>query len=132
MDPRHWGKSAWKFYHDVALGYPDNPTEEDKRNYYTFYATIQNILPCGTCRANERTHFDNRPLTLDDLKDRESLVSWTIDHHNAVNAMLGKRLLNKSEAFDQMTKKPKYGLYIGGGIAIIAILILIVYLAKKK
>lgn len=132
MDPKLWGKSAWKFFHDVSLGYPDNPTEEDKRNYYTFYATLQSVLPCETCKSHEKQHFNAKPLTLNDLKDRESLVTWCIDHHNAVNAMLGKRVLSRQEAFNQITNKPKYGIYIFSGAILIAVLILFFYYARKK
>lgn len=131
MNPSQWGKEGWRFFHAVSLGYPDDPTEEDKRNYYTFYSTLQHILPCGICRNNEAEHFRKRPLTLDDLKDRESLVSWGIDHHNSVNAMLGKKILTKQEAFQKYHSTPNYKVYIAGGAVIIGLLLLFFYLKKK-
>ena len=33
ITPQEWGPHGWKFIHYVSLGYPENPTEEDKHKY---------------------------------------------------------------------------------------------------
>ena len=33
FSPLIWGRQAWHFIHMVALTYPNNPTEADKKNY---------------------------------------------------------------------------------------------------
>ena len=55
LDQDSWGPSGWKFMHYVSLGYPNNPTEEDKINYKKFYTSLQHILPCAKC-ANNYSH----------------------------------------------------------------------------
>ena len=37
IKPNIWGPHGWKFLHYVSLGYPENPTPEDKINYKNFY-----------------------------------------------------------------------------------------------
>ena len=50
IKPSIWGPHGWKFMHYVSLGYPSNPTEEDKKNYKTFYilynisCLVRNVL----------------------------------------------------------------------------------------
>ena len=33
MLPEIWGKHGWNFLHLITMGYPDNPTEDEKRQY---------------------------------------------------------------------------------------------------
>lgn len=134
-NPKRWGDSAWKFLHNVSLGYPEEPTFEDKQNYYNLFSNLGNILPCKLCRTNEKVHFSNKPLTIDDLKDRTSLVNWVIDHHNEVNRSLGKRTLTREEAYDAITRGKKeqpVGLYISGAVAVLVCIVIAVYLINKR
>ena len=52
IGPNVWGPHGWKFMHYVSLGYPQVPTENDKRNYKEFYSNLKNVLPCKTCAMN--------------------------------------------------------------------------------
>ena len=52
IKPIIWGPHGWKFMHYVSLGYPNNPSEEDKKNYKTFYTSLQHILHCAKCAHN--------------------------------------------------------------------------------
>ena len=47
-----WGPSLWHTLHTISFNYPTNPSEEDKKNYYSFYKNISNVLPCRFCRDN--------------------------------------------------------------------------------
>lgn len=89
MKPSYWGKYFWKVMHITALGYPDNPSEDDKQVYRRFFETIGQVLPCKKCSKNYASHFENVPITKF-LDGPESLFKWTVYLHNIVNKELGK------------------------------------------
>ena len=89
-DPNAWGKHGWKFIHYVALGYPDQPTDIDKQHYKNFITNIQNVLPCKMCREHFVKHLENMPVNSLVLKDRDSILNWTIELHNKVNEVSNK------------------------------------------
>ena len=94
MNPIIWGKSAWIFLHSVTMAYPVCPTELDKRNMRTFFMSLQNILPCPTCKENFVKHMDQLPLTNNVLGSKEKLIKWLIDFHNLVNKDNGKKQMS--------------------------------------
>ena len=96
MNPQIWGKHGWFFLHSVTLAYPDDPTENDKQNYRTFFNTLPKVLPCGACRQNLDKHM--RKVSLEQaLTNKKSLVKWLIAIHNETNATLGKPILSYDE-----------------------------------
>ena len=104
ITPDIWGPVGWKFIHFVALAYPQKPTEIQKTQYKTFFDSIKNILPCIICSNNYKKHLEELPLSDEVLKDKESLVHWTIDMHNLVNEENGKKKLTYEEAIELMLK----------------------------
>lgn len=97
ITPEIWGPYGWKFIHMVALAYPLNPTEEDKLNYYNFFKSISNILPCHLCSDHYKTNLKKYPLNDEILSTRENIVKWTIDMHNEVN------ISNNKKVYDYIT-----------------------------
>jgi hypothetical protein len=93
-----WGPHGWQFLHYVSLGYPVNPTEEDKNNYRNFFISIKNILPCLLCSKHYEENYARMPLTNDILSNKELLVRWVIDIHNVVNESKNKPILAYDEA----------------------------------
>ena len=91
-----WGPDAWSFIHYVALGYPTNPSDQDKENYKNFYNNIQNILPCSKCSKNYIRHLKDFPIE-NSLINNQELFKWTIDIHNEVNKELNKRVYSYQE-----------------------------------
>lgn len=79
IDPKLWGKSGWIFLHSITLGYPINPTEEDKNNYKLFFNSLGFVLPCSICRNNFVNSLDKYKLTNDILMTRDTLVNWLIN-----------------------------------------------------
>lgn len=98
-----WGPHAWRFLHYVSLGYPENPTEEDKINYRNFFISIKNILPCSLCSQHYEENYNMMPLTYEILSNKELLVRWVIDIHNIVNKSKGKREIPHDEAIQLIT-----------------------------
>ena len=85
-----WGPPMWHMLHTISFNYPINPTEEQKKQYFAFYANLQNILPCRYCRDNLANNLTKLPLTMDVFKSRETLSKWVYILHETVNTMLGK------------------------------------------
>jgi len=103
-EKKDWGPSGWSFIHYVALGYPDNPTNNDKENYKTFYNNLRNVLPCHKCAINYQSHLEDIPIG-PSLVGPNELFRWTIDIHNEVNKELGKRTYSYQEVYDKYIKK---------------------------
>ena len=105
MLPEIWGESAWDFIHFVTLGYPENPTDDDKERYYQYFHALKYVLPCGKCRNNMSQHLKKNPLSDEVLSSRQSLVKWGIDLHNIVNYYTGKTMLSYTEAMTEINNK---------------------------
>lgn len=141
MSPDIWGKYAWLFIHFVTMGYPENPTDEDKQRYYEYFQTLQYVLPCKKCRNNMSKHLNTLPLTEQSLVDRNSLVRWGINFHNVVNRSIGKPIISYNEAMHQLdelthpsSKRDSFSKYLLYLIIIILIIILcyFIYLCVRK
>jgi ATP-dependent Zn protease len=105
MQPDVWGKYLWVSIHLIALGYPMNPSSEDKNNYIAFFESLKNVIPCYKCSENYKKNLLELPLTFDNtLKDRLSLFKWTVDLHNIVNKETNKPTISYDQAEKIYTK----------------------------
>ena len=102
--PEIWGPHGWKFIHYITLGYPNNPTDEQKKNYYNFFIALSKVIPCGVCGSHFREHLEITPLDDKALKDKESLMIWGIKMHNHVNAKNGTKIYSIKEGIDAIIK----------------------------
>ena len=94
-----FGPPLWQSIHFIALGYPKEPSENDKNNYATFYNNLPNVIPCYECSQHLRENLKKSPIR-DYLESRENLFEWTIKLHNVVNEMLNKPTWELQDAFD--------------------------------
>lgn len=85
-----WGPALWHSLHTISFNYPVNPTTENKRQYKEFILSLKNILPCKYCRMNLNTNFKHLPLTMSDMKNRETFSKYIYNLHELVNKMLNK------------------------------------------
>lgn len=132
IDPKIWGPQAWSFIHYTAISYPDNPTEEDKKNYKLFYNNLKNTLPCLKCSINYKNNINELPID-SFLDSKENLFKWTVNIHNMVNNELEKDNLSYEKAlkkYDPQNKNIKI-LEICTICCIILLILLILYLIKK-
>lgn len=133
IDPNYWGNHGWYFIHYTALGYPDNPTDEDKNNYKLFYYNLQNTLPCLKCANNFKQNIQELPID-SFLNSRNDLFKWTVYIHNMVNNELGKKNLSYEEAINKyQNNKINFNFNnVSISIALILLVIIIFYMFLKS
>ena len=85
-----WGPSMWHSLHTISFNYPVNPSQIEKKNYYKFFMSLRNILPCKYCRLNYVKNIKAVPLNIKTMKSRASLSKWLYELHEEINKMLGK------------------------------------------
>jgi hypothetical protein len=103
ITPEKWGPHGWKFIHYVTLGYPDNPTPEQKENYKYFLTSLGNVLPCHICSNHFKDNLAEMPLDDKALSSKTNLVKWGIDIHNVVNKMKSKPELSYDIALSKIS-----------------------------
>jgi hypothetical protein len=94
-----WGKEGWHFIHTIALTYPFNPTENDKKNYLQFLKSLENVLPCNICAKHFKKNMIKIPPRLDSTIE---FFNWSVDMHNEVNIMNNKPILTYEEAYNEL------------------------------
>ena len=99
MKPDIWGKHFWYTIHFIALDYPENPNNEDKRDFQMFFENLHKVIPCYKCSINYVKHLKERPLENRDLENNEKLFRWTVDIHNIVNKNLNKKQMSYEDAW---------------------------------
>ena len=86
-----WGPSVWHFLHTMSFNYPIDPTAEQKKYYRNFVLSLRHVLPCKYCRINLVTNFKQLPLTMKQMKSRETFSRYVYELHELVNKMLHKK-----------------------------------------
>tara|TARA_Y100001958_G_scaffold159682_1_gene162421 strand:+ start:7062 stop:7571 length:510 start_codon:yes stop_codon:yes gene_type:complete len=100
MNPKIWGPHGWFFIHSIALNYPNNPTFKQKQDYFNFFKSLMNVIPCEKCAFHYSQNFKNYPID-NFLDNTEKLFNWTVDIHNMVNEKNNKRILSYEEAYKE-------------------------------
>ena len=131
IGPNIWGPHGWNFLHYVSLGYPQEPTENDKRYYKDFYTSLQNVLPCATCQGNYKKNLSELPID-NALQSRDTLVKWVIDIHNKVNKETNKRELGYDEAIQLYLTEEQPVLEYCFKILVLIIILYFLYRVLKK
>lgn len=126
----NWGPHLWKSIHYIALGYPENPSREDRQNYKDFFYTLKYIIPCKYCRDHYKDNINDLPNIDMYLDTTVRLFEWTVLLHNKVNLMLNKPEMTLKDAYDLYTNKNKNNIYLIIGI-ILCIIILFLLIFKK-
>lgn len=75
--------------HVVALGYPNNASDDVKAVYKQFYTSLKTVIPCAVCAAGYRAIVEKHPVD-DALGSNADLFNWTVTVHNKVSEKLNK------------------------------------------
>lgn len=131
FSPKLWGSQAWHFIHMVALSYPHQPTEEDRKQYLHFFESLKYTLPCPTCARHYTEKFAQNPPN---LNSKDELFQWTVDIHNSVNSDNGKKQITYADALAKTIRNAEQHHFkvLTLGIATSISIILIILLAAKK
>ena len=97
-----WGPPLWHTLHTISFNYPVKPTKEDKENYYTYFKSLKNILPCKYCRDNLKNYLKSIPFKKSVFKNRDTLSKWVYDLHENINKMLNKK---SNLTYDQVRER---------------------------
>jgi len=81
------GAHTWHFLHAVAAYYPERPAAEDAAAARGLLEAVARLYPCLHCRAAFEADLRARPPR---LASRADFAAWLCEHHNRVNAELGK------------------------------------------
>jgi hypothetical protein len=103
IPPEVWGPFFWHTIHITILGYPQNPSYSDKKAMKEFLESLQVLIPCPICREHYKSHIVKAPIG-PSLDSRKDLFSWSVDLHNAVNTMLGKRIYTETEVIQYYSR----------------------------
>ena len=90
LQPSFWGPSAWKFLYTVALGYPNDPTPEEKQAAANLLEGLHFLLPCHNCRENVSREIENFPYAKA-LENQGQFTRYVYVLENSVGVRLGKQ-----------------------------------------
>ncbi len=105
--PILWGNCGWQFLHYIALGYSNQPNEEDKAHYRRFMKEIGFVLPCKECRHNFRIHYKKYPID-EYLSCSNKLFEWIMKIQNETNLKNHKEKGLKLKQIDSTLMKKYY------------------------
>ena len=90
LDTKIWGPYAWKTFHYATYGYPENPSEDDKKNAEQYFKNFGFGLPCESCRKsyNEFITSDETIFNDNTVTNRKTLTEWGFKLHERVNKKL--------------------------------------------
>ena len=103
-NPKLWGRHGWIYLEYTALGFPINPTDEDKLHYKNFYENIAFTLPCSECRKNFKLHIEETPID-QYLKNSNTLYHWVITMKNKVNRLQNKQFIDADKERERKFKQ---------------------------
>ena len=126
MNPKFWGPSGWIFIHNIAYGYPTNPTREEQKAMINFLSSFQHVLPCKTCSDLYKKDIKLLPPLTENVKNKHLLVKWVNHMHNKVNENLNKPIYSDEEYENYyLNKSKKYNTY--SIIILIIVFICVIY-----
>lgn len=130
IDPSLWGESGWVFLHSIALAYPNNPSDIDKKNIKNFFTITGDVLPCTRCRDNFKQHLKKFPLSDEVLSSKLGIVTWINNINNEVDKEVAK--MKKQNAENEKNKGKNTESDTTITLIIIIIVCLLAYYLTKK
>ena len=54
LDREELGRSTWNFLHTMAAYYPENPTQQQQSDMFSFMKLFSKFFPCEDCASHLR------------------------------------------------------------------------------
>ena len=86
MSLKKYGSSIWNTLHYISFGYPDNPSDQDKKNIKNFFISLSYVFPCKKC---EKSYQEYLYFNDDVLKNKNNLTYWLYELHKKINRKIG-------------------------------------------
>jgi hypothetical protein len=87
----------WRVMHCSAAHYPENPSKDDKKNYWSFLLSIGKVIPCkDTCGVHWIKVLKNKNIKRqwrNITASRSTFFQFIFDIHNAWNCALSKPMV---------------------------------------
>jgi len=133
VEPTIFGPHFWNAIHYMCVGAPKKLSNEDKRYYKLFFNNLQYWIPCDIC--SEHYEKNIKKVNIDKYLDNNNLFEFSVDLHNIVNKMLGKREWTIEEAYQKYKYNNtcnynKYHIIIEVFLMILIIILLVLLLQK--
>tara|TARA_Y100000591_G_C21695610_1_gene625500 strand:- start:27 stop:422 length:396 start_codon:yes stop_codon:yes gene_type:complete len=87
FDKQIWGPKLWEVMHTFSYAYPVSPNNIEKQSAMKFFTSIGHLIPCTHCSQHCLDYTKSNPPQ---VQNKESLINWVYNFHNAVNQRLGK------------------------------------------
>jgi hypothetical protein len=97
ITPAYWGPCVWASIHLICLGAPEQ-FSGNQLNYRKFFESLPYVLPCDACKQHLTEHLEKHPMDAALAGGRDSLFTWSVQLHNAVNRSLGKPEMTVEQA----------------------------------
>lgn len=99
-----WGPHLWKSLHCISFGYPNKPSEDQKKGCKLFFQSLAYVLPCQYCRDSYSHFITSEPTIITDeiFENRDILSKWVYKLHQRVNQKLD---IDYNVSYDQIAKK---------------------------
>ena len=94
LSPVVWGPKTWFFLESAALGYPEEPSDDEKHSAKELIIGLQHLLPCHACRVHysEYLHGYIKHTSVDEIvKNRNSFIEYIVAVHNNVLTITNKQ-----------------------------------------
>ena len=108
MQVNKWGPPFWKSLNYVAFGAPIQIDKTRRIEYYMYFKSVSDILPCKYCRDSYKFFF--KYLNIKWFWDtRMGLTYWLFTLHNLVNTKLKKPINTNYYKFVKKYEKKRAG-----------------------
>ncbi|CAG9800979.1 unnamed protein product [Chironomus riparius] len=87
LDKDGLGRSTWGLLHTIAAHYPEEPTDQQKKDVKSIFGTLSRLYPCEYCARDFRNELKETPIQ---LQNQHVLSQWLCRIHNKVNIKIGK------------------------------------------
>ena len=85
--PEAIGWAGWTVLHTTAAAFPNEPTDQHKRDMRDFIRSWSRVYPCSICAYHMRQQLQVMPP---DVSSKRGVSRWMCELHNSVNVLLGK------------------------------------------